>query len=1029
MLRRNSTRGNHKRPLGRSKSTGSIAGRPVGYLTGIDPVVARRDAQIAAHLSFYRSHDTSMACASHGELLRRRNSVDDRLMRPPREGVQRTQSVRFAGPNAVPKRQLAARAKPVVLAEGKRVLRQPLEPGARAFDAAALTDYERSFAISYLTHDSTLAHQQGGPLFDNPLSSNPQCSKSLRKCKSMYAQPCTSTPDYVNGHVRCGSSQGLISTPLTMQSQRKREEMLRISLRHSLRTPRSMNDLGHQQRRMTGSSAEIRQEGFLNSVHDGHAKGSFRRLKSKSSQFFRARQRQHDVSTGTSTSWRMSSDESAAFPLAFSDNAMPPAKRDGIRSTVRKVSRNMRNKLSRLFGRSKDSDTSGTDGVPHHLADTDGESIRALSDTPPVEEASVLRVTSRVPSLHAVPSYQQLRSRQGSLESIRYDDHLGSDDRSRITSWTNSTAYTIHEGSEERECQRLSVIKENGTHTPSSSHIMPCQKLPSPVSIPSANRLKIDSQRVYSALMKKLASDRRALETADSCPVPPRKSSLDQGTSPIWSSRSARCDGTSDDDVFAGSEDASSVRVSSRSPEARKDDENGQKSSFRAYPAPVAGDGKGLSPAQVALPRSVSKHGDGQAEGGRQPFPLSPNDCYFRTTSPYRRALQRNMQEHQDTEHTRALDTRYWSALSALSLPTRHPSTAGSEKDLRLTYAESFYSFTSEDLTRNYTGGLGSPPALKDRSVEAAMDAPATMQHVAHNRGDSTASSVEWKTWLSAHVSEQDSEQAASPSRDTAGNSQPCAGHVREDAETESPADIHKLEEPCTTPYNVWAEEDGRLVSHVGVVGARIPEGGDQRASATDRSSADKNSYQTMEPPTATPASAVTPPVPCRNALRTMPSSSYLNKGAACRSTKKGSPLLPKMRSLNVMPSPRMQRQDEPYLMSNDQENEHCGIPSSFGSSPRFADAACRDAVNTEAGSPVKLGTRSSISAPQTPDEASALPQESEREQGTAARSQWDAQIKGSRRMVDLFLSSRRRAIDGAVSRNVSENSSAAVFL
>ena len=38
------------------------------------------------------------------------------------------------------------------------------------------------------------------------------------------------------------------------------------------------------------------------------------------------------------------------------------------------------------------------------------------------------------------------------------------------------------------------------------------------------------------------------------------------------------------------------------------------------------------------------------------------------------------------------------------------------------------------------------------------------------------------------------------------------------------------------------------------------------------------------------------------------------------------------------------------------------------------------------------------------------------------AEAAWDAQIRGSKRLVDLFLSSRRKAIDGSASRTPSQD-------
>jgi hypothetical protein len=118
----------------------------------------------------------------------------------------------------------------------------------------------------------------------------------------------------------------------------------------------------------------------------------------------------------------------------------------------------------------------------------------------------MFRISSHIPSLHDIPSNQQLRSRKGSVESIESGEQHVSDDRSRVTSWTNSVTSTVSSMGMlgEWERQRLSVIKENGAHISSSSlgstglegHGAGSQEIWSGA--------EIDSERVYSALMKRL---------------------------------------------------------------------------------------------------------------------------------------------------------------------------------------------------------------------------------------------------------------------------------------------------------------------------------------------------------------------------------------------------------------------------------------------------------------------------------------------------------------------------------------------
>ncbi|KAG6059649.1 hypothetical protein E4U17_005854 [Claviceps sp. LM77 group G4] len=974
-------------------------------------------------------------------MLRRSASVDGRLERKVGDGTKKKQSVRFTGPTAKPRRQLASRAIPVIR------------------DSSTLVDQKTSRQLSGgvgVLAKSNDAHGHTAASIITSFSET-KFPNTLRKSKSMYSQSTLTTPTYDGSYTEPVSIQHAPDVSLVLPVQPREDEQLQFSIRRSLRAPKSMSYLDYRMGQAVGETVDIKPDGLLGPVKGASSsKGgssSFHRLKSHSSMFFRGKHRRLESSMETSRSCRNSSDNSAAISSVFSggNNMAMSDKSSGIRFTARRVSKSVRHKLSKLFGRPKSTNASVNETLTeaaNALHDTDSESYcgQPANDIPSVEEASMSRVTSHVPSLHAVPSYQQMRSRQGSLETVQYEEHTDLDEKSRITSWTNSTINTVasYEEDDERDFQRLSVIKENGMHVPSSSRTGPREESAHGAAHSTRGpNMVIDSQRVYSALMKKLRSEASADGDGSPKPshrsklvslktVPPRQSSLDRAEA--WSPRTVRDIGTDEDDVFEDSREFASLRVPSASmgnkPEAVYGDEMSRSASYKAYPHPTAGDGKGMSPyCPASIPESTSKKSRVQA-GRSSTFSPSPSSFLFRTRSPYRRALQRSIQEHQDTGHTHALDTRYLSALSALTLPTRCPSTLGSERDVRLTYAESFYSFASEDLTICHAPDVAADPIMEEGAEEVVEDAqkPSTVhspETPLQDRDMSSASSVEWKTWLSAHVSKLEDSHitTASPGLEAATGFGTSAGHVRESAEIESPADVSKANGNYTTqgvsPRGAHANSTNTPTIEILTRPGDTDEAPPMIFEDTENASKDLDKEDVEDGPPLAP-----PLIPNRNVLRTVTSLPNVDNEAAISSSVKRRKNITHRRSMNNIPTWVPLIQDGAHEKLRDQENERRDAPSSKSSTPGGRAVVKReDCLNAKTGSPYKSKTKT-VTVPQTP--AGHFIGPGPANVPDTSKSEWDAQVRGSRRMVDLFLSSRRKAIEGPMSRNGSDNFSGA---
>ncbi|OAA42813.1 hypothetical protein BBO_04728 [Beauveria brongniartii RCEF 3172] len=311
-------------------------------------------------------------------------------------------------------------------------------------------------------------------------------------------------------------------------------------------------------------------------------------------------------------------------------------------------------------------------------------------------------------------------------------------DRSRVTSWTNSSTHTVVSTTldAEWEPQRLSVIDEGGHAVPTLERW----------------RSSEDEERAYSALVQRLDDMQKQ------------------------QNREASFRGEGLNDNFGGSIGQSTAGID-------------------ATISAVTSNGGTQGETEYNYNGGVIAH-EYDLETG--PFfnatnseVTSPTGHLFRTQSPYRRALRKSTRIQERSSSIKPVNLRYLSSLSALSLPTRRSSPEGSERDIRLSSAESVYSNLSAspgksgnsespfDMGEFDTIMLSSP---HNQEREAAMTDTLGRSR---QREVSTASSVEWKTWLSAKVSKLEDCGEASKvlGEEQTWNPWSTMGHVRENAE------------------------------------------------------------------------------------------------------------------------------------------------------------------------------------------------------------------------------------------------------
>lgn len=835
--------------LSRQKSTSSVQSV---HLEHIHPATAERDAQAAATQAFARARGRSATDAtlwppSRNESSNTTSHDDTHERRINDPALHRQQSIRF-----VPSRTSRSTQNhtatdttspdPNTSTPRARSTRNSGEPRptSRA-SATGMVSAAKGIAGDYI---NTLFTGEEYYTPEDDIASAPSSYRRIRKSRSMMT---SSGASIISKHYTQASTSTVgngMPPPSAATSTLKVDENVPPS---RLKAPKSMSFL-RSRRDHSGLFSQNRGSVPKELSSDESARTSNNReepLKSQPSTFFRPK------STGADKFIRKSMRDS-------SNDAMPVderAPKDGsLRIRARKVSSNFKHKLKSFFSLTKGDSNEASfppqqiEASTSHNRDLDNDEYIDEDDFPfqsAYDEAAISRVPSGVPSLHAVPSHQQLRSRQGSFESLA-SERRASNERSRVTSWSNSDTNTIHTTTSrkgERERQRLSIIKEDGVHISSSSarqmradsHAMDSNAnlhhLPPPIPPQPAT---VDSQRIYSALMKKLNNTNQHSQRNEaqrnevqrqksvddfihSGAVPPRRSSRAceirganvpptirhvprnlQLTPPKSTQRKPTASAARPNvEVHESSFDSTSlseqqgVPPSASAPIAyeaeRVKDENDQ-----PFPAPRI-------EAPTPPPRALSTRSSA--------FFASPTCHLFRTQSPYRRAIQDSMKTESQDSQLKSPEFNPWMR-SLSSLPIRRPSACESEMDKKMQYAKSIYSSTTEEpaaaSASNTSAAVDNFPTapIAHGNATIFLDPPVyrpAPPPIPKHRVTSSASSVDWKTWLSASVSKLESP----PNRIKTGAleyvvpSSRSPGHVREEAqihdeEDQSPLEVYK---------------------------------------------------------------------------------------------------------------------------------------------------------------------------------------------------------------------------------------------
>ncbi|KAM7188135.1 hypothetical protein V8F33_010809 [Rhypophila sp. PSN 637] len=564
-------------------------------------------------------------------------------------------------------------------------------------------------------------------------------------------------------------------------------------------------------------------------------------------------------SDGSTNDAEAKSDDSPAAPLSFN-------KEDRFKVKARKVSKSLKAKLKNLFNLSKSEDEPPS-FPPQHITAQRTHVREDLLSPPPSHNdhdggseigcSSIHRVTSGVPSLQMIPP-NVLRSNRVSLESLKVGNERKVSDDKSLTTWAASGPSTLTsqqrmEWWEELERQRLSTIMENGAHTHNSSlrrqalgpHILHTDDDPFGNPVPSGRFA--DNQRLYSALMKR-ADDHnkqvgiggnqqgnvsggfpRPTDTIYSVEALLRGSmkagsgentvqpSFQRSFSPLDPSPSARVSRNGSLGHIRSTADAGQFRTGSPSPMSKFTRYQGLEGGKFAFNS-TAGSSPGVNRFNPVDDDQMSKNGHHDQESSSPPpqepdSSSTPTSHLFRTKPPYRQSLRRSI-EAEELLRTQRTSSPF-AGTTAEGDSSYNTNNAGSDgfcsngadpvNDTQ--YSESVYSTDDchqddGDQSSNGTYRRLRMPDSVNNDVHGPMDSPLAYRPVGCG-GTSSASSIDWKTWLSANVDQFESSptppmpseiEYALPTMPT--SFQP--GHVREYAQIHDEDEDGKAYEPQT---------------------------------------------------------------------------------------------------------------------------------------------------------------------------------------------------------------------------------------
>ena len=470
-----------------------------------DPDILHQHALTAANLAYERAHGLETARkgavgADSGQEIGISAESEGR----PQLG--RRQSVRFTGPNARP-----------LMTRSITRREAPLYSGNYQSPRHSLSTQIRGSDMSYGNSATAISDDFG----DSDIASMPSSYRKIRKAKSMFSPG--KAPSAFSAHGTPGARRHFQQH--SWQSSDGSGERFRVP---DPRLKRSYSFLrGVTDRITTGNRQHTTHDAAIQLARDTHLRQlEQQRLKEQPSYLKLGKRRTQKSFRRTVRSSSTNSYGTAiASPMASTESS-----KAGLGQKARTLSHTLKKKIKQVFRRSAEDEPA----IPAQQLNARHAHYRDYKEAPisleqhhsvPEPDAELLRHISPPESREHEPVSVDKSSRPGSVRSV----HSGpSDDdeynnKSRVTSWTNSTAANTVIMPQMIESQRLSIIKEDGDpYQPSSptrkygSLTDGYAKFRQPLRQTTVDQVK--AERVFSALQRRMHENdfKTAIENDDS---------------------------------------------------------------------------------------------------------------------------------------------------------------------------------------------------------------------------------------------------------------------------------------------------------------------------------------------------------------------------------------------------------------------------------------------------------------------------------------------------------------------------------
>lgn len=478
--------------LRRAKSSSST--QTVQYLPidtkAIDPAIARQDALAAASIAFERASERATATqeikeCNKGQIFT--SSPGDV------QHLRRKQSVRFTGPKSVLTRDQPITGRVVPDQISKICSSREGIKTSQAIDASTIYQLENCLK-------SLPGMEEDYP--GSRVSSVPSSYRKLRKARSMFNP---------RGHRPVIFTNGTPKKSVQINRQLPYTPVPRLH--------RSFSFLRGESDNLTSNAdPNAIQDAAIQIARDRYRHELEHQTLEKEPSHLAPRNHSKPQKVFRKTVRTSSINSSRSATLSSSG----PVGKKWFGHKARGFSLSLKNKLKQVFHRPLDTQVvfpiQQVDASRPHFGDymSTFSGVDQRYQSIPLPDSEIIRkVSSRESVCLDVPVVLGKPSHPGSIRSVRSDDEI-SNGKSRVTSWTNSTAGNTTTSSQLIEKKRLSIIQENGgPHQPSSSvrsygdlGDVFRQPIGSNLTNPRASNV-VDSQRIYSALQRRIDENKR----------------------------------------------------------------------------------------------------------------------------------------------------------------------------------------------------------------------------------------------------------------------------------------------------------------------------------------------------------------------------------------------------------------------------------------------------------------------------------------------------------------------------------------